>query len=144
MRGCHLNHHRESEDLDFDSLVDKRNYKKIETYFLNILNKFKKKGLIKNYSKGKSGLATTGRYHLKLKLETYKTNDTKIDVDFVTDVKNLDKKENYFFIDWRESSLRNVLLLFLEKNLKIFMIFIIFCLNWILKFLKRIKMLLNC
>src|SRR3989344_4188792 len=88
----YLNHHRESEDLDFDTTADKEDYKKIEHYFLDILNKLKKKGLIKDYHKGKSGLASTNRYHMKLEIETHKIYYTKIDVDFIKDVKNPNKK----------------------------------------------------
>lgn len=88
----YLNHHRESEDLDFDTTINKENYKEIENYFLSILNKLKKKGLIKDYSKGKSGLASTNRYHMKINLETHKMYYTKIDVDFIKDVKNFNKK----------------------------------------------------
>ena len=80
----YLNHHRESEDLDFDANVSYlEGYKKIETYFVHILEKLKQRNILKNFSKGKSGLAATNRYHMKLQLETYKTFDTKIDVDFV-------------------------------------------------------------
>lgn len=80
----YLSRHRESEDLDFDS--DKSSlsrYKEIEEYFINIMNKLKERGIIKSFKKGKSGLAATNRYHMKLELETYKIFQTKIDVDFV-------------------------------------------------------------
>ncbi len=93
----YLNHHRESEDLDFDS--DKSNlekYKEIEKYFINILNKLKEKRIIKYFKKKKSGLAATNRYHMKLELETYKTFQTKIDVDFVELPKKLDQKGNLY------------------------------------------------
>ncbi len=89
----YLNHHRESEDLDFDS--DKPNlgkYKEIEEYFIIILNNLKEKSIIKNFKKGKSGLAATNRYHMKLELETYKIFQTKIDVDFVDLPENLEQK----------------------------------------------------
>ena len=88
----YLNHHRESEDLDFDTTIKKEDYKKIESYLLGILSKLKEKGLIKSYSKGKSGLASTKRYHMKLEIETHKIYYTKIDVDFIKDVKNPNKK----------------------------------------------------
>ena len=32
----YLNHHRESEDLDFDTTLDKNQHKNIEFYFLSI------------------------------------------------------------------------------------------------------------
>lgn len=94
----YLNRHRESEDLDFDADISHlKEYKKIEEYFINILERLKQKGIIKNFSKGKSGLASTNRYHMKLQLETYKTFDTKIDVDFVKLPKNLNNKGELFF-----------------------------------------------
>ena len=88
----YLNHHRESEDLDFDTTTNKEDYKKIESYLLSILGKLKEKGLIKSYFKGKSGLASTKRCHMKLEIETHKIYYTKIDVDFIKDVKNPNKK----------------------------------------------------
>ncbi len=51
----YLNRHRESEDLDFDTILDRSNYRNIEAFFISILEKLKSKGLIKSYSKGKSG-----------------------------------------------------------------------------------------
>jgi len=94
----YLNHHRESEDLDFDVDISYlKEYKKIEAYFINILEKLKQKNSIKKFSKGKSGLAATNRYHMKLQLETYKTFNTKIDVDFVQIPKNLNKRGELFF-----------------------------------------------
>lgn len=93
----YLNHHRESEDLDFDTTVDKNQHKNIESYFLAILERLKKKGTLKSYRKGKSGLAATNRYHINLVLETYKEFYTKIDVDFVKPIKNLKKKGSLFY-----------------------------------------------
>lgn len=94
----YLDHHRESEDLDFDA--DKsylKDYGKIETYFIHILEKLKEKDIIKKYTKGKSGLASTNRYHMKLTLETYKELKTKIDVDFVELPKKLNNDGGIFF-----------------------------------------------
>jgi len=93
----YLNHHRESEDLDFDTTLDKNQHKNIESYFLAILERLKNKGTLKGYRKGKSGLAATDRYHLNLVLETYKEFYTKIDVDFVRPIKNLKKKRALFY-----------------------------------------------
>ena len=94
----YLNHHRESEDLDFDADISYlKEYKKIEAYFINILKKLEQKGVLKKFSIGKSGLAATNRYHMKLELETYKTFNTKIDVDFVDIPKNLSNKGELFF-----------------------------------------------
>lgn len=88
----YLNRHRESEDLDFDTTLGNNRHREIEAYLISILERLKNRGLIKEYSKGKSGLAATNRYHMNLALKTYKTFHTKIDVDFVRPVKNLEKK----------------------------------------------------
>ncbi len=88
----YLNRHRESEDLDFDTTLEKSHYKKIEAYFISILERLKGRGLIKSYKKGKSGLAATNRYHMNVALETYKEFHTKIDVDFVKPAKSLEKR----------------------------------------------------
>jgi len=93
----YLNHHRESEDLDFDTTLDKNQYKNIGSYFLAILERLKKRGTIKGYRKGKSGLAATNRYHINLVLETHKEYYTKIDVDFVKPVKVLKQKGELFY-----------------------------------------------
>ena len=88
----YLNKHRESEDLDFDT--DKNNLKKwkdIEKYFIKILEGLKEQRLIKDFKVGKSGLALTNRYHMKLEIETYKKIYTKIDVDFVK-LSNVNKR----------------------------------------------------
>jgi len=93
----YLQRHRESEDLDFDTTLERSQYKNIEAYFISILEHLKGKGFIKSYSKGKSGLAATNRYHMKIVLETYKTFHTKIDVDFVESAKSLEKKGELFY-----------------------------------------------
>lgn len=93
----YLNHHRESEDLDFDTTFDKNQHKNIESYFINILERLKKEGIIKDYRKGKSGLAATNRYHINLVLETHKEYYTKIDVDFVKPAKVLKKRGVLFY-----------------------------------------------
>ena len=93
----YLNRHRESEDLDFDTAIERSHYKDIAIYFISILEKLKGKKIIKNYSKGKSGLAATNRYHMNIVLETYKTYYTKIDVDFVNSAKLLKKEGEFFY-----------------------------------------------
>lgn len=85
----YLNRHRESEDLDFDTTLERSEYKNIEAYFISILENLKANGLVSNYTKGKSGIAATNRYHMNITLETYKTFRTKIDVDFVEPAKHL-------------------------------------------------------
>jgi len=94
----YLNHHRESEDLDFDA--DKKHskdYEGIEAYFTGLLEKSKEKGIIKKFTKGKSGLTSTNSYHMKLTLETYKEFETKIDVDFVELPERLNREGEMFF-----------------------------------------------
>src|SRR3989344_4935596 len=93
----YLNRHRESEDLDFDTTLKKSQFRNIENYFVSILEKLKARGLINSYSKGKSGLASTDRYHMNIVLETYKTFHTKIDVDFVEPPKSLVRKGELFY-----------------------------------------------
>jgi len=63
----------------------------------NIIEPIFEKGFIYSYSKGKSGLAATNRYHIGIALETYKTFHTKIDVDFVESAKSLEKKGELFY-----------------------------------------------
>jgi|SRR3989338_5149207 len=93
----YLNRHRESEDLDFDTSLNRSQHNNIETFFISILEKLKSKGLIKSYIKGKSGLAVTNRYHMNITLETYKTYHTKIDVDFVEPAKLLKRKGELYY-----------------------------------------------
>ena len=93
----YLNRHRESEDLDFDTSLNGSQHKNIEAYLISVLENLKGKGLIKSYSKGKSGLAATNRYHLNIVLETHKTYRTKIDVDFVEPSKAIKKKGELFY-----------------------------------------------
>ena len=94
----YLNRHRESEDLDFDSDISNlKRYKEIEKYFIGILNELKKRHILKHFKLGKSGLASTNRYHMKIELETYKTFQTKIDVDFVKLPNKLERKGKLYF-----------------------------------------------
>ena len=89
----YLNEHRESEDLDFD--VDKKliiKHEDINKFFIKILDKLKSKGIIMNYKFGKTGFASTDRYHSKLILTTYKKIYTKLDLDFIDLPDNLWKK----------------------------------------------------
>lgn len=80
----YLDHHRESEDLDFD--VDIRyldDYTGIQDYFIGIFEGLKKQNVIKDYRIGKTGLAKTNRFHMKIQFISYKTFQTKLDIDFV-------------------------------------------------------------
>lgn len=88
----YFNHHRESEDLDFDAdLSQKPNYKEIQQYFIRILHKLKNDKIIQNFRIKKHGFASTQRYHVKIELETYKIYETKIDVDFIEMPKKIEK-----------------------------------------------------
>lgn len=80
----YLNHHRESEDLDFDvDIKYLQDFKGIQHYFTSIFNKLKNQGYIEDYKLGKTGLATTNRFHMKVQFLMYKRFQTKIDIDFV-------------------------------------------------------------
>ncbi len=80
----HLNHHRESEDLDFDADIKYLDdYKGISEYFIGIFEGLKKDNIIKDYKIGKTGLAKTNRFHMKIQFISYKTFFTKMDIDFV-------------------------------------------------------------
>jgi len=47
----YLNHHRESEDLDFDAdLSYLKEYEKIEAYFVSILEQLRQNHVLKNFS----------------------------------------------------------------------------------------------
>lgn len=80
----HLNHHRESEDLDFDADIKYLDdYKGIRDYFIGIFEGLKKNNIIKDYKIGKTGLAKTNRFHMKIQFISYKTFHTKLDIDFI-------------------------------------------------------------
>ncbi len=80
----HLNHHRESEDLDFDADIKYlEDHKGISDYFIGIFESLKKDNIIKDYKIGKTGLAKTNRFHMKIQFISYKTFHTKLDIDFV-------------------------------------------------------------
>ncbi|MBI2667517.1 nucleotidyl transferase AbiEii/AbiGii toxin family protein [Candidatus Woesearchaeota archaeon] len=88
----YLNSHRESEDLDFDAdkhLIKK--YKEIQNYLTAILERLKRKQIVKDFKITKSAFASTNRYHIKLELKTHKIIYSKIDIDFVELPKNLIK-----------------------------------------------------
>ncbi|MBS3158473.1 nucleotidyl transferase AbiEii/AbiGii toxin family protein [Candidatus Woesearchaeota archaeon] len=80
----YLDHHRESEDLDFDveqQYIQK--YTKIEQYIQNIFEKLKEQKILTEYRITKAGFASTKRYHISIQLKTHKIYHTKIDIDFV-------------------------------------------------------------
>ena len=89
--------HRDSEDLDFDTTFSKEKSKQIQKYILNILDNLKTRGILKGYKLTKGVLASTNRYHMNLVLYTHKDLLTKIDIDFVKPVKNLNKKGEFFY-----------------------------------------------
>jgi predicted nucleotidyltransferase component of viral defense system len=80
----HLNRHRESEDLDFDAdLKYLDDYMVFRDYFIDIFDKIKKDKIIDDYKIGKTGLAKTNRFHMKIQFISYKTFHTKLDIDFI-------------------------------------------------------------
>ncbi len=80
----HLNHHRESEDLDFDADIKYLDdYIGIRDYFIGIFEGLKKDKIIDDYIIGKTGLAKTNRFHMKIQFVSYKSFHTKLDIDFV-------------------------------------------------------------
>lgn len=88
----YLDHHRESEDLDFDVELNlKEKIREIEDYIVRILKKIKEKGVINDYKISKKGFASTDRYHMKLEFITHKTFHSKLDIDFVELPKKLKK-----------------------------------------------------
>ncbi|PIN81218.1 hypothetical protein COV11_02375 [Candidatus Woesearchaeota archaeon CG10_big_fil_rev_8_21_14_0_10_30_7] len=90
----YLNHHRESEDLDFDTEIHfKKDHEKIKKYLLNLLAKLKERKIITQFKITKASFSSTERYHMKLELETHKKIYSKIDIDFVDLPNNLIKKE---------------------------------------------------
>jgi predicted nucleotidyltransferase component of viral defense system len=81
----HLDHHRDSEDLDFD--VDEKylkDYAKIQNYFINIFENLKEQNTIRGYKIGKTGLATTNRFHMKIQFILHRPFQTKLDIDFIS------------------------------------------------------------
>jgi len=80
----YLNHHRESEDLDFDADIKYlKDYKIIQKYIITLLENLKNQNIVKDYKLGKTGLASTNRYHMKIQFISYRMFQTKIDIDFV-------------------------------------------------------------
>ena len=79
----HLNWHRESEDLDFDSpLVNKEHIENIKEWFNGLFNELIKDGTIREFEITKSSFAGTERYHMKIRFKTHRDLHTKIDIDF--------------------------------------------------------------
>ncbi|MBI4918443.1 nucleotidyl transferase AbiEii/AbiGii toxin family protein [archaeon] len=112
----HLNHHRESEDLDFDAEKHFiKDCKKIENYLASILEKLKNTQNIKEFKIQKSGFAATNRYHIKIELETHKIYYTKIDIDFVELPKNL-IKNNQLNLYSKERMLITKLITFMNRK----------------------------
>ena len=80
----HLDHHRESEDLDFDVHVKYLDeWKNIQEYFIGIFEDLKEQLVIQDYKIGKSGLALTNRFHMKIQFILHRKYQTKLDIDFV-------------------------------------------------------------
>ena len=93
-----MDHHRESEDLDFDADIKYlENYTKIQKYFEKIFIELKKQNIIQDYKIGKTGLASTKRFHMKIQFILHKPFQTKLDIDFVKPPGNLKQKGNLFY-----------------------------------------------
>jgi predicted nucleotidyltransferase component of viral defense system len=79
----HLNWHRDSEDLDFDSPKNnKENIENIQKWLAGLFDELVKDGIISEYRITKSSFANTERFHMKILFRTYKDLHTKIDIDF--------------------------------------------------------------
>lgn len=79
----HLNWHRESEDLDFDSNIEKMSeVDEIVKWICGLLDELVNEEVITHYVITKASFAQTQRYHMKIKLVSYKEFLTKIDIDF--------------------------------------------------------------
>jgi predicted nucleotidyltransferase component of viral defense system len=94
----HLSHHRESEDLDFDADIKYLNdIEGIQDYFVDIFERLKKKEIIDDFAIGKTGLARTNRFHMKIQFVSYKTFYTKLDIDFVEPSDKLNHRGELLF-----------------------------------------------
>jgi hypothetical protein len=94
----HLDHHRESEDLDFD--VDIKyldDWKSIQEYFFGIFEDLKEQKVIQDYKIGKSGLASTNRFHMKMQFILHKKYQTKLDIDFIKPSDGLKNRGELFY-----------------------------------------------
>ena len=79
----HLNWHRESEDLDFDAKIDTiSEVDEIVGWMCGLLDELVNEEVITNYVITKASFAQTQRYHMKIKMRSYKEFLTKIDIDF--------------------------------------------------------------
>ena len=87
----HLKGHRESEDLDFDVDISKKgSEEEIAEYLIDLLRQLESEGAIKGFKITKKGMAATDRYHMNIKIITYKEVLTKVDLDFVRLPTNLE------------------------------------------------------
>ncbi len=79
----HLDWHRESEDLDLDAPYRfKENIRDVQEWFKGMLDELVTEGHIHSYDISKAAFSNTERYHMKIKLKTYKEFYTKVDIDF--------------------------------------------------------------
>ncbi|UCG69252.1 MAG: nucleotidyl transferase AbiEii/AbiGii toxin family protein [Thermoplasmata archaeon] len=94
----YLNHHRESEDLDFDADIKYlEDYKDIQDYFIGLFEGLKRDNIIMDYKIGKTGLAKTNRFHMKIQFISYKTFHTKLDIDFIEPSDKLKQRGELLF-----------------------------------------------
>jgi predicted nucleotidyltransferase component of viral defense system len=117
----HLDHHRESEDLDFD--MDEKyleNYKDIQKYFQKIFEDLKKQNIIQDYRIGKSGLASTNRFHMKIQFILHRPFQTKLDIDFVKSPVNLKQKGKLFYYSFERMFISKVITFTARREFKDF------------------------
>jgi predicted nucleotidyltransferase component of viral defense system len=94
----HLGNHRESEDLDFD--VDIKHLgdcSDIQEFFIRIFEDLKRQDIIQDYRIGKSGLASTNRFHMKIQFILHRPFQTKLDIDFVKSPDKLEHRGELFY-----------------------------------------------
>jgi len=117
----HLNHHRESEDLDFDvNIKYLKEYIRIQDYLIDIFEILKEKGIIKGYKIGKTGLASTNRFHMKIQFISYKKLQSKIDIDFVKPPKKLKKIGELYYYNLERMFISKVITFTERSDLKDF------------------------
>jgi predicted nucleotidyltransferase component of viral defense system len=117
----HLNHHRESEDLDFDvDIKYLENYTEIQEYFVRIFEDLKKQKIIQNYKLGKTGLAATNRFHMKIQFELHRTFQTKLDIDFIKPSDKLKCRGELFYYSLEKMFISKVITFTARQEFKDF------------------------
>jgi predicted nucleotidyltransferase component of viral defense system len=79
----HLNWHRDSEDIDLDSPIEnKGSIQSVKLWISTILEEMVEEGTINSFEIQKEAFSNRERFHMKIRLKTYKDFTTKIDIDF--------------------------------------------------------------